>query len=308
MVFGMISKSRRREAFSFYGFISPWMIGFLLFTIVPMFISLYCSFHSVNVMSIGKGSLPFVGLKNYIMTLTSDDDFLKSIFNTFYFTAVKVAIVIAVSLGIAVLLNQAIPLKRVFRTLIYLPAIIPVVGATLLWQFLFSYDYSLVNYALSLMGIPGIKFLSINNAMNSIITMSVWGAVGPTMTIFIAALQAVPNDLYEAVTIDGGNDWDKFRHITIPIISPTLFYLTVTGIIGGLQAYTEMKLLTNGGPGNATVTMSMLIVNNAFSGDALGMGYACAQAWILFALTLVFTIVFFAVFGKRVYYEGGDKA
>jgi multiple sugar transport system permease protein len=300
-------KRKHRDAISFYGFISPWIIGFIVFSVIPMALSLYYSFMKVKVISIGRKPPDFVGITNYIRAFTNDPDFLASIGNTFRFTLFKVLFTIVVSLAFALLLNQIIPLKRFFRTMIYLPAIIPVVGSALLWQLLFSNDLSLINYIFSFVGIPPVNWISMDNAMNSVILMSTWGTIGPTMTILLAALQGVPNDLYEAVTIDGGGFKERLFNVTLPLISPTILYVVITGLISGLQVYAETKLLTNGGPGIVTTTMSMLIVNNAFADDALGMGYACAQAWVLFVITLVFTAIFFAFANRFIYYEGGDR-
>lgn len=299
-------KQRQRDTLNFYGFASPWIIGFLLFSVIPMGVSLYYSFTKISVIQIGRRSPSFVGFSNYIRVFTKDRDFVASIVNTFGFTFLKVLFMVVISMLIALLLNRAMPGKRLFRTLIYLPSIIPIIGAALLWQLLLSNDLSLINYVLSFFHIPPIQFLNLKNALSSVVLMSVWGGIGPTMILLLAALQGVPNDLYEAVTLDGGGWFAKFKNVTMPFISPTLLYTTITGLIGGLQSYAEMKLLTNGGPGNATTTMSMLVVNNAFMDDGLGLGYACSEAWVIFAITLVFTGIFFATSNKFVYY-GGDK-
>lgn len=299
-------KQHQRDTLNFYSFASPWIIGFLLFSVIPMGVSLYYSFTKISVIQIGRKNPSFVGFNNYIRIFTKDQDFVASIINTFEFTFLKVLFTVVISLLVALLLNRAMPGKRLFRTLIYLPSIIPIIGAALLWQLLLSNDLSLINYFLSFLHIGPIQFLNIQNALSSVVLMSVWGSIGPTMILLLAALQGVPNDLYEAVTLDGGGWFAKFKCVTMPFISPTLLYTTITGLIGGLQSYAEMKLLTNGGPGNATTTMSMLVVNNAFMDDGLGLGYACSEAWVIFAITLVFTGIFFSVSNKFVYY-GGDK-
>ena len=224
--------------------------------------------------------------------------------NTFVFAFARVFSGVIIALLLAILLNGKIPGKKIYRTMIYLPAIIPVVGSAMLWKQLFSQDFSLYNYLLSFIGIAPIEWLSYDNSMSSVILMSVWSGLGPTMIILLASLQNVPRELLEAAEVDGGNAINKFRHITIPMISPTLVYLLVTGFIGALQAYAEMDLLTGGGPGNITTTMAMNVVNNAF--DGRGMGYASAQAWVIFAIILVFSIIFFKIVNKRAYYEGSD--
>lgn len=299
-------KRKTKEHFTFYGFISPWIIGFSLFTLVPMCLSLFYSFTKVTVLRLSKPP-KFVFLDNYISIFTKDADFMKSIANTFYYSFFRVFIGVFIALLISILFNREMKGKRLFRTLTYLPSVLPIVGSALLWQLLFSNDLSLFNYFFDLVGIPRVAWLSYDNAMNSVILMSVWCSIGPTMTVLIAAMQGVPAELQEAVDIDGGNAWHKFVYITLPIISPTLLYVIVTGFIGALQSYAEMKLLTGGGPGNSTTTMSMLVVNNAFTDDGLGMGYASAEAWVIFIITLVFTAVFFKISNRYVYYEGGDK-
>jgi multiple sugar transport system permease protein len=297
-------KKSIRDRISFYGFISPWLLGFLLFSIIPMFTSLYYSFTEITVLGLGRRSPEFIGLDNYRSVLFDDSIFIQSIQNTFVFAFARVFSGVIIALLLAILLNGKIPGKKIYRTMIYLPAIIPVVGSAMLWKQLFSQDFSLYNYLLSFIGIAPIEWLSYDNSMSSVILMSVWSGLGPTMIILLASLQNVPRELLEAAEVDGGNAINKFRHITIPMISPTLVYLLVTGFIGALQAYAEMDLLTGGGPGNITTTMAMNVVNNAF--DGRGMGYASAQAWVIFAIILVFSIIFFKIVNKRAYYEGSD--
>jgi multiple sugar transport system permease protein len=298
----------RREELSFFAYISPWLIGFLLFSVVPMATSLYFSFHKITVLGLGRRSPVYVGFDNFVRIFTKDELFLQSIGNTFRFAAVRVFVGVALSLLVALLLNRKMPLRRTFRTMVYLTALIPIVGSAMLWQLLFSNDLSLFNYAIGLFGLPKVAWLDYGHAMSSVLVMSIWCGIGPTMTILLAALQGVPQDLHEAADIDGAGPGRRFFAVTIPMISPSLLFVVTTGLIGALQAFAEMKLLTGGGPGGATTTMTMLVVSNAFSDDGgLGMGYASAQAWVVFALTLVFTIVFFRVSGRYVYYAGEAK-
>lgn len=297
-------KRSTRERISFYVFISPWILGFSLFSILPMLTSLYYSFTKITVLGLGRRDPEWIGFLNYHAVFTDDSVFIRSIQNTFYFAFGRVFIGIFVSLLIAVLLNGNIPGKKIYRTLIYLPAIIPIVGAAMLWKQLFSTDFSLFNYILSMLGIAPIEWLSYDRAMGSIILMSVWSGLGPTMIILLAALQNVPRELLEAAEVDGANGIMRFRHITIPMVSPTIVYLLVTGFIGALQAYAEMDLLTGGGPGDVTTTMAMNVVFNAF--DGRGMGYASAQAWVIFGIILIFSIIFFKIVNRRAYYESGD--
>lgn len=297
-------KRSTRQRLSFYAFVSPWILGFAIFSILPMMTSLYYSFTKITVLGLGRRNPEWIGLENFISVFTDDDVFLRSIQNTFIFSIGRVFLGIFVALLVALLMNTKIPGKKIYRTLIYLPAIIPIVGSAILWKQLFSTDFSLFNYFLSIVGIPPVEWLSYDNAMGSIIFMSIWSGLGPTMIILLAALQNVPRELIEAATMDGANTIKRFRHITIPMVSPTIVYLLVTGFISALQAYAEMDLLTGGGPGNVTTTMAMNVVFNAF--DGRGMGYASAQAWVIFAIILVFSILFFKIINKRAYYESGD--
>lgn len=297
-------KRSTRQRLSFYAFVSPWILGFAIFSILPMLTSLYYSFTKITVLGLGRRNPEWIGLENFISVFSDDDVFLRSIQNTFIFSIGRVFLGIFVALLVALLMNTKIPGKKIYRTLIYLPAIIPIVGSAILWKQLFSTDFSLFNYFLSILGIPPVEWLSYDNAMGSIIFMSIWSGLGPTMIILLAALQNVPRELIEAATMDGANTIKRFRHITIPMVSPTIVYLLVTGFISALQAYAEMDLLTGGGPGNVTTTMAMNVVFNAF--DGRGMGYASAQAWVIFAIILVFSILFFKIINKRAYYESGD--
>lgn len=297
-------KRSTRQRLSFYAFISPWILGFSIFSILPMFTSLYYSFTKITVLGLGRRNPEWIGVENFIAVFQDDPVFIRSIQNTFAFAFGRVFLGIFVALLIALLMNTKIPGKRIYRTLIYLPAIIPIVGSAILWKQLFSTDFSLFNYFLAIVGIPPVEWLAYDNAMGSIVLMSIWSGLGPSMIILLAALQNVPRELLEAAKVDGANTFIRFRHITIPMVSPTIVYLLVTGFIGALQAYAEMDLLTGGGPGNVTTTMAMNVVFNAF--DGRGMGYASAQAWIIFGIILVFSIIFFKVVNKRAYYESGD--
>jgi multiple sugar transport system permease protein len=265
-----------------------------------MISSLYFSFTKYNVIN----SPLFIGLKNYEKIFKGlDPVFFQSMLNTVIFAVPRVLLGLIVPLLFALLLNRDMKFKRTFRTIIYLPAIIPVVGATLIWQFLFSGDFGLFNYLTGLSGLPRIDWLNYDNSMKSIILMSVWCGIGPTMTILIASLQGVSQSLYEAATIDGANSWNKLINVTLPMISPTMFYLLITSLIGSFQVFTEMKLLTGGGPANATTTLTMQVYNDAFN----NMGYASAKAWVIFVIVLVFTFIFFKYTQKIVYYEGDNE-
>ncbi|HIY97236.1 MAG TPA: sugar ABC transporter permease [Candidatus Borkfalkia excrementigallinarum] len=298
-------KYRLRHSVKFYLYITPWIVGFLCFTAIPMIFSLYMGFTNATILGIGTDATQFVGFSNYELIFTKDPVFIKSIANTFIYTGLRVFFAIAVSLLFALLLNTDIPGKKLFRTMIYLPAIIPVVGSALLWQLLFNYDMSIFNTFFNALGLPSYNFLSYDHALFSVVFMSVWTGIGPTMVIILAALQGVPSEYIEAAKLDGAGVVRRFSFIVFPLISSSLIFLAITGVIGALQAYAEMDLLTGGGPGDATITMTMQVVGNAFSSDAKGIGYASAQSWFIFVLVMALTMLFMKINNKFVYY--GDK-
>ena len=291
-------KKRQADTIKFYAFISPWIIGFLCFSVIPMIFSFYFSFTKYNILDPPK----WVGLDNYIRLFTDEPDFLRALQNTGIFMVFRVFLGLIIPLLVALLFNSGIKGRNIMRTFVYLPAIIPAVGSALIWQFMFSADFGLFNYVLGSLGFQQIEWLSVENAMASIIFMSVWSGIGPTMIILLAGLQGVPQTLYEAADIDGITPFKKLIKITIPLISPTLFYVFITGMIGSIQMFTESKLLTGGGPAGATETLSMMVFANAYN----KMGYASAMAWVIFVITLVFTVFFFRYMRGLVYYEGGE--
>lgn len=297
-------KSRQRSALNFYLYISPWLIGFAVFTIVPMAASLFYSFRNVSFIDLDSNGT-FIGWNNYIAAF-KDSLFTSSIGNTFYYAFAKTFIAIFFALLLALLLNSKFHANKAVRILVYLPAILPAVASILVWSQLFSKDFSLLNYFLSFFSIHEIDWTSYSNAMNSVLLMSVWNSIGPYMLMILAALQDLPVELLEAADVEGAGPFRKFFSIIIPLISPTLFFISITGVIGGLQAYAEMQLLF-GQATDHTMTMAWNVVINAFSLDGTKtMGYACAQAWILFLIIVAFTFLYFKASGKFVYYGGGD--
>ena len=294
-----------RETIGFYCCILPFIVGFLCFTMIPMISSLYYSFHKMNILSLGNDSMKWLGFKNYEKVFSSDTIFVRSIGNTFVYALPGTLIGLGAALLLSVWMNNKFTGNKVCRVLVYLPALIPGVASALVWLQLFSSDFSLFNHLLGFVGIPPIDWLSYDNARASIIFMNTWVSLGPNMILFIAALQGVPKDLNEAAALDGCGAIGRFFVITLPMISPTLFYQLVTGFIGGLQSYSQIVLLTGFGT-ETTITMGMSVVNNAFNTTGnKTMGYACAQAWIMFSIILVFTALFFKVINRKVYY-GGD--
>ena len=287
---------------NFFLYISPWLIGLSAFTIFPMILSIIYSFTDVKMATVKSEPLNFIGLKNYINIFTIDNNFKVAIFNTFTYAIIKVSLLVIFAILFALLLNSKIVGKKVFRVMIYLPSVIPVVSVSLLWKLIFTgNEANIINYFLSYLGIAPVNFFGNGiSAMGTIIFVGIWSGLGPTMLIVLAAIQGVDKELLEASELDGANAWHRFINIIIPTISKALIFVILTSLISSLQAYAEVKLLTNGGPGNQTMTMSLLIVNNAFK--TMGnktLGYACAQGWIVFILTFGFALVYVVLSNKN---------
>lgn len=290
-----LSKHERKKTARFFAYISPWLIGFTAFTIFPMVLSMIYSLTDVKMATANSQPLNFVGLRNYIRIFTEDENFRQAIWNTLVYSFVKVAFLVVFAVLIALLLDRKIIGRKVFRVMIYLPAVIPVVSVALLWKLIFTGgEFNVVNFFLSYLGLEPVNFFGTGtSAMGTIIFIGIWSGLGPTMLVVLAAIQGVPKDYLEAAELDGANAMRRLVHIILPCISKTLVFVILTSLISALQTYAEVKLLTEGGPGNSTVTISMLIVTNAFK--TLGnktLGYACAQGWLLFAMTLVFGVAY----------------
>ncbi|MBQ8885653.1 MAG: sugar ABC transporter permease [Clostridia bacterium] len=294
--------SKLRSTVNFYLYVSPWLIVFLLFTVIPMAFSLVMSFTSAKITTLTTKPLKFIGFENYTWVFAKDTRFLRSIGNTLLYSFLRVFLGTALALLVAMLLNMQIKGRKIFRTMIYLPAIIPIVGSTLLWKLMIFQDRNIVSYLFTLVGLDKPDFLSPERALFSVVGINIWSGLGPSMLILLAGLQGVPQDLLEAARIDGANAAVRFYRITLPMISSTVFFSMITGFIGAIQVYAEVKLLT--GSMSETVTMAMLVVENAFALDAYGIGYASAQGWLIFILTMLLTAVFFVASKRKVYYAG----
>jgi multiple sugar transport system permease protein len=284
-----------------YLYITPWILGFLGFTAFPMLASLYLSFTTYS----GIGTPKFVGLKNYVLMF--DKDFLVPIalYNTVYYVLISVPLGLLFSFLLAVLLNHLGRGANIYRTLFFLPSITPVVATVILWIWIFHPQFGLLNYFLSLVGVNGPEWLaSARWAKVALIIMGLWGAAGGgQMIIFLAGLQNIPQEFYDAAAVDGGNSWVKMRHITLPMISPTMFLNLILGIIASFQVFTAAYVATEGGPAYSTHFFVLHIFFQAFRWSE--MGYASALAWVLFILLLFFTILQFRLANRWVHYEGG---
>ena len=292
----------RREAIEGLLYISPFLLGFIIFTAYPMIASFYLSFTKYNIVNPPL----WIGLDNYNQAFFKDDQFWGALRHTAYFALLNVTFGIAGSLGAAMLLNQGFRGTTTFRTFFFLPSVTPIIASALLWTWIFQPNIGLLNYVLGLAHIPGPAWLQSSYwAVPSIAIISLWGTFGGTrMIIFLAALQSVPQEMYEAAEIDGAGRWRKFWHITLPLISPTMFFNVVLTIIGSLSVFSLAYIATGGGPNYATYVYVYHLFKNAF--EFSQMGYAAALAWLFFIIVLVLTLFQFRLSNRWVYYAGGD--
>lgn len=298
------SNTRRRETIEGILYLSPWIIGFLVFVAGPLVASIYLSFTKYNVLR----PPVFVGFQNFVYAFTKDDLFLPSIGRTFYYTLLLVPLGMIGSLFVAILLNQKLRATSIWRTLYFLPTLTPLVAAALLWRWMLNPDVGLVNYLLAQVGIEGPGWLSSTTwAIPSLVIMGLWASVGGSrMIIFLAGLQDVPAELLEAAEIDGAGTWAKFWNVTLPLITPTVFFNMVLGIIFALRTFEVAFIATNGGPARATWFISLHIYQNAFV--SFDMGYASTLSWLFFIIISVLTFLQFKLSGQWVFYAGERKA
>jgi len=281
-------------------FASPWIVGFLLWTLGPMLASFVLMFMDWDLVS----PPTWAGLKN-LRELFSDSLMLQSLAVTTIYAITSVPLHLIVGLGLAMLLNTQIAGLRFYRTAFYLPSVLSGVAVALLWRWLLSPEFGLINLLLSYVGIQGPSWLGDERwALPSLVIMSLWG-VGAGTIIYLAGLQGIPTDLYEAAEVDGARGWARFRYITLPMMSPVLFFQFVTGLIAALQVFTQPFIMTNGGPNNATNFIMIQLYRNAFV--YFRMGYASVIAWALFAYILLLTLLVFRSSALWVHYEGETR-
>jgi multiple sugar transport system permease protein len=288
-----------RKQWSAYLFLAPTMILFGVFTVAAVIYAFYLSFHEWNILEPVK---PYVGLDNYARLL-GDERFGGAIVNTLYYTAVSVPLTMGIGLAIALLLNTSIRARGFFRTLFYLPVVTPLVIAAIIWKWLYQGDYGLLNYYLLRLGLidePLLWLSDPNLAMPAVIITSVWKSVGFTMVVYLAGLQSIPEDYYDAAKVDGANGWQRLKDITIPLLNSTTLFLAVISVLGALQVFTEIFIMTNGGPLGRTTTMVFHIYQTAFK--FFDMGYAAAMAFGMFAMMFVFTLIQLRVMRSEVEY------
>ena len=288
-------RPRQRESIAFYLFILPWLLGFVIFTFGPMIASAFLSLTRFSVMS----APTWIGTANYT-TMVHTPLFWKSMGNTLFMVALDLPLGLIASLSAAVLLNQKLRGVNVFRAIFYLPVLIPTIANILLWVWIFDKDSGILNVLLKLVGIAPQPWLTDELwSKPSLIFMNLWG-LGGAMLIYLAGLKGVPVELHEAARIDGANTWQGFWKITMPLLSPTILFQLVIGVIYEFQIFTQGYIL-GGGPNFSTTFFVLELFNNAFR--YLKMGYASAMAWVLFAITLVITLLVFRSTPYWVYYE-----
>lgn len=296
------SLSRRfRRNLPGYLFILPWLIGLIVFTLGPFVASLYLSFTDWRIL----GSPRWVGFDNYERILTQDPLFRITLRNTVYYAIFHVIGVNVVALALAQLLNQKLRGFVLFRTLFYLPTVTSGVATALVFSLMFNGNTGIINAVLRVFGIQGPNWLfSETWTMPALIVISIWD-LGVPMLIYLAALQNVPGELHEAAMIDGANRWQRFRSVLLPLISPTIFFNVMVSVIGSFKVFTLAKVITEGGPANATLFYVLYLYRQAF--ESLRMGYATALGWILFLIIFALSALQIYASSRWVYYESGDN-
>lgn len=292
------TKQYWRDVRNGYIFILPFIIGFVVFTLGPMLFSLFASFNYYDI----TANMKWVAWDNYKNIFLNDEFFRISLLNTLYYAVFSIPVGIIASLSLALMLNVDVPGSKIFRSIYYLPSVLSGVAVMLLWMWIFNPQVGILNTLLGYVGIQGPDWLSNPKwSKPALVVMKLWG-VGGTMLLFLAALKNVPKELYEAAQIDGAGILTQFRHITLPLISPTMFFVLITGINGAFQIFDQAYVMTKGGPANSTLFYVLYLFNKGFK--EFKMGYASALAWILFVIIMIITIIQFKVSKKWVYYEG----
>jgi multiple sugar transport system permease protein len=288
---------RTQEALTFYLCIAPWIIGFFLFYLGPILASSYYSLTQWDLLTPPK----FIGLANYEKIFTRDPLFYKSLKVTLIYTLAFIPLDSLLGLLTALLLNRKLRGIGIFRTIYYLPSVLSGVAYVVMWMWMFNPQHGLINNGLKLIGIAGPRWLMDPKwALSAIITMGLWG-IGRSMIIYLAGLQDISRELYESAQIDGANIWNQFWKITLPLLTPSLLFNLIFGIIMTFQTFTNAFVATNGGPLDSTLFYVLYLYRKAF--EHLAMGYASALAWILFLIVLVCTLAIFLTSGKWVFYR-----
>lgn len=299
---GAKTEMQTKDAIWGYVFLLPWLVGLLVFFLGPILMSFALSFTKYDVIT----PPDFIGLANYQKAFVGDELFWPSLWRTLEYSIVVVPLSLIGSLSLAMLLNRGLRGTAFFRTLFFSSTLTPAVASALLWGWILQPEIGPVNLVLKSVGLAGPGWLqSVHWAMPSIMIINLWASMGGnTMLIFLAGLQGVPAELYEAAALDGAEGWTKFRNVTLPMISPTFFFNLVLGVIGALKVFTTAFVATNGGPAYATWFFALHIYQQAFS--FFKMGYASALAWIFVVIVLIFTYAQLVLSKRWVYYAGGE--
>jgi multiple sugar transport system permease protein len=291
-----LRKPTQRRTIVGYIFIMPFILGFLLWFLIPALTSLWMAFQDWNMINPPE----FVALDNF-RDLFTDKLFWQALKVTTVYTAISVPLNMVVAFALAMLMNTKVRGIAVFRTIYYMPSIVPAVANAVLWAWILNSEFGLLNALLHAVGLPKVLWLQKPEwALPALILMSLWG-LGGTMVTYLAGLQGIPDVFYEAAEIDGAGAWTKLRSITIPLMSPVIFFNLIMGIISTFQIFTAGYLITDGGPQNATLFYVLYLYRNAF--QYLSMGYAAALAWVLFFIIMGLTAFIFRGIGRLVYYE-----
>lgn len=293
-----MTKSERLQLGKGLAFLSPWLIGFAGLTLIPVVLSFYYSLCEYSLLQPPM----FIGLANY-RELMHDGVFWQALGNTLYFAAMAIPSSLMLSLGLAMLLNVKVPGQSFFRTIIFMPSLVPIVASAMVWMWMFNGKYGMFNHLLGKIGISGPSWLDNPSwAMPALALMSLWG-VGYSVVVYLAGLQDVPRELYEAAEIDGAGIWGRLWHVTIPFLSPVIFFNLIMSIIWVLQVLDIPYIMTpNGGPARSTEFIAVYLYDNGFR--FLRMGYASAIAWIMLLVILILTGIAFWSSKRWVHYQG----
>jgi multiple sugar transport system permease protein len=292
-----MTSQERQNFFKGVAFLAPWLVGFALFTAIPIALSCYYSFCDYS-LTVERRAPLWIGLDNY-RQLIHDSLFWKSLGNTLYYAGMALPAGMLVSLGLALLLNAKVRGQNIYRALIFLPSLVPAIASAMIWMWMYNSQFGLFNYLLEKVGLPPVAWLGEKQAMPSLALMSVWG-VGNTVIIYLAGLQDVPRELLEAAEIDGAGPLRRLFSVTLPFLTPVIFFNLIMGIIGAFSILTIPYIMTQGGPNNATYFFTFFNYDQAFK--FLHIGYASAIAWIQLGITLLLTGIAFWSAKKWVHY------
>lgn len=278
-------------------FASPWLIGFCVFTLYPIFMVFYYSLCNVSLMK----PTEWIGLANYKEMFFIDEKFWISFYNTLYYIAIVLPLGTILAIGASLLLNTNIKYRSIYRTIYFIPVIVPIVASSIMWLWILNPRYGLINNILGFFGVKGLPWLASPEwAKPALVIMSLW-SIGYFIVIYLAGLQNIPNQLYEAAELDGAGIFAKFRFVTLPFLSPVILFNVIIGLIGAFQYFTQAYLMTSGGPMNSTLFYALRLYQSAF--EYLNFGYASGMAVILLFVTLLSTLIVFRSSAKLVYYE-----